>query len=90
MVGSSVSVSSLAAEARALGALGVAGEGLDLDDLGAHLGQNADSGGSGHVGAHLDDLDAGERTVAVQLLGYRHACVPFLSPFQSSGCSRFF
>ena len=61
-----------------LGALGIAGKGLDLDDLGAHLGQDADGGRGGHVGAHLDDLDAGERAVTVELLGDCHRSI---SPF---------
>ena len=71
-------IGQLAAEAGALGALGIAGEGLDLDDLGAHLGQDADGGRGGHVGAHLDDLDAGERAVTVELLGDCHRSI---SPF---------
>lgn len=77
MVGSSVSVSSQPKPGPWV-PLGIAGEGLDLDDLGAHLGQDADGGRGGHVGAHLDDLDAGERAVTVELLGDCHRSI---SPF---------
>ena len=38
----------------------------------------ADGGRGGHVGAHLDDLDAGERAVTVELLGDCHRSI---SPF---------
>ena len=58
-----------ATETRALRALGVAGKRLDLNDLGAHFGQDANGRGGRDVRAHLDHFDARERAVAVQLFG---------------------
>ena len=62
----------LCSECRALGALCVAYGSLDLDDLGAHVGQDANRCGTGHVRAHLDDFDARKRAIAVQMLGSCH------------------
>ena len=61
-----------AAEARALDTLGIAKRRLDLDDLGAHVGQHTHGGGAGNVGAELDDLDTSKGAVPIQMLGSRH------------------
>ena len=68
----------LRAEARALDALGVAYGSLDLDDLRAHVGQDANRCGTGHVRAEFNDFDARQRAVAVQMLGSGHMSI---SPF---------
>ena len=68
-------VGELTAKAGALGALSIAGEGLDLDDLCAHLGKDPYRCGSRNIGAHLDDLDACEGTVPVEFFGDAHVSV---------------
>ena len=66
--GGVLAVGLLASESRALRALRVAVQGLDLDDLGSHFGQDAHRRGSRHPFAQLDDFDAVQGAVPVQLL----------------------